>query len=77
MKSACTRTRFGFTSTHWLRAGRVEQVLGDSAGRGRPPVLFRASRRMDPAGPTNYRLFAGILTGDVADHPDAAGVAAN
>ena len=57
------------------RAGRVEQVLGDSAGRGRPPVLFRASRRMDPAGPTNYRLLASILTGYVAGHPDAAGVA--
>lgn len=58
------------------RAGRVEQVLGDSAGRGRPPLLFRASRRMDPTGPTNYRLLAGILTGYVAGHPDAAAVAA-
>ena len=58
------------------RAGRVEQVLGDSAGRGRPPILFRASRRMDPTGPTNYRLLAGILTGYVAGHPDAAAVAA-
>ena len=59
-----------------LRAGRVEQVLGDSAGRGRPPILFRASRRMDPTGPTNYRLLASILTGYVAGHPDAAGIAA-
>ena len=59
-----------------LRAGRVEQVLGDSAGRGRPPILFRASRRMDPTGPTNYRLLAAILTGYVAGHPDAAGIAA-
>jgi predicted ArsR family transcriptional regulator len=58
------------------RAGRVEQVLGDSAGRGRPPILFRASRRMDPTGPTNYRLLAGILTGYVAASPDAAGIAA-
>ena len=74
--SACTRTRFGFTSTRWLRAGRVEQVLGDSAGRGRPPILFRASRRMDPTGPTNYRLLASILTGYVARRPDAAGIAA-
>ena len=46
-----------------VRTGRVEQVLGDTAGPGRPPVLFRASRRMDPAGPTNYRLLASILTG--------------
>ncbi|WP_173010281.1 helix-turn-helix domain-containing protein [Mycolicibacterium sp. P9-64] len=59
-----------------LRAGRVEQVLGGSAGRGRPPILFRASRRMDPTGPTNYRLLAGILTDYVARDPDAAGIAA-
>jgi predicted ArsR family transcriptional regulator len=58
------------------RAGRVEQVLGDSAGRGRPPMLFRASRRMDPAGPTNYRLLAGILTDYVARSPDAASIGA-
>ncbi len=58
------------------RAGRVEQVLGNSAGRGRPPILFRASRRMDPTGPTNYRLLASILTGYVAGRPDAAGIAA-
>lgn len=59
-----------------LRAGRVEQVLGDSAGPGRPPVLFRASRRMDPAGPTNYQLLASILTGYIADDPNAASIAA-
>ncbi|APE14799.1 transcriptional regulator [Mycobacterium sp. WY10] len=59
-----------------VRAGRVEQVLGDSAGPGRPPILFRASRRMDPAGPTNYRLLAGILTDYLAREPDAAAVAA-
>ena len=59
-----------------LHAGRVEQVLGDSAGPGRPPILFRASRRMDPTGPTNYRLLASILTGYLADRPDAADIAA-
>lgn len=58
------------------RAGRVDQVLGDSAGRGRPPILFRASRRMDPTGPTNYQLLATILTGYVARSPDALGIAA-
>jgi predicted ArsR family transcriptional regulator len=58
-----------------LRAGRVEQVLGDTAGPGRPPTLFRASRRMDPTGPTNYRLLASILTDYVADSPGAADVA--
>ncbi|GLP75213.1 ArsR family transcriptional regulator [Mycobacterium antarcticum] len=45
-----------------VRTGRVEQFIGDTAGPGRPPVLFRASRRMDPAGPTNYQLLANILT---------------
>ncbi|MDG5482001.1 helix-turn-helix transcriptional regulator [Mycolicibacterium gadium] len=59
-----------------LRAGRVEQVLGDSAGRGRPPTLFRASRRMNPTGPTNYQLLAGVLTGYVSREPDAADIAA-
>jgi predicted ArsR family transcriptional regulator len=58
------------------RAGRVEQVLGNSTGRGRPPILFRAIRRMDPTGPTNYRLLASILTDYVAREPDAAGIAA-
>jgi len=45
-----------------VRAGRVEQVHGASSGTGRPPSRFRASRRMDPAGPTNYRLLATVLT---------------
>ncbi|MGV9803129.1 helix-turn-helix transcriptional regulator [Mycobacterium sp. NPDC003449] len=58
-----------------LRAGRIEQVPGDSAGPGRPPILFRASRRMDPGGPTNYQLLADILTGYVAREPEAAGIA--
>ncbi|MCV7278484.1 helix-turn-helix domain-containing protein [Mycolicibacterium flavescens] len=47
-----------------VRAERVEQLISESTGPGRPPVLFRASHRMDPAGPTNYRLIAKIL----ADH---------
>lgn len=58
-----------------LRAGRVEQVVGTSAGPGRPPVLFRPTRRMDPTGPTNYRLLAGILTEHLARDPDAADIA--
>jgi predicted ArsR family transcriptional regulator len=58
-----------------VRAGRVEQVVGETAGPGRPPVLFLASRRMDPAGPTNYRLLANILTDYFAantNHPVSA-----
>ncbi|SBS70694.1 putative transcriptional regulator [uncultured Mycobacterium sp.] len=49
-----------------VRAGRVEQVIGDTTGPGRPPVLFQASRRMDPTGPTNYRLLANILSNYLA-----------
>jgi predicted ArsR family transcriptional regulator len=52
------------------RTGRVEQLVGDTAGPGRPPVLFRATRRMDPAGPTNYRLLANILTTYLAANTD-------
>lgn len=58
-----------------VRAGRVEQLAGASDGPGRPPIVFQAVRRMDPAGPTNYRLLAHILTDYFAkntDDPDDA-----
>jgi predicted ArsR family transcriptional regulator len=59
-----------------IRAGRVEQVSrGQSAGPGRPPILFLATRRMDPAGPTNYRLLATILTAYLASGRDPAATA--
>lgn len=53
------------------RRGQVEQLLGDTAGRGRPPVRFRATRRMDPAGPTSYQLLATMLTSLLAGGPNA------
>lgn len=59
-----------------VRAQRVEQLIGDTAGPGRPPVLFRASRRMDPAGPTNYRLVADILSNHFASSTDDPAAAA-
>lgn len=49
-----------------VRAGRVEQFVGETAGPGRPPVLFRNSPRMDPTGPTNYRLLASVLVDHLA-----------
>ncbi len=59
-----------------LRAGQVEQLLGDTTGPGRPPVLFRATHRMDPDGPTNYRLLASMLTSHLATgSPDPAAAA--
>ena len=46
-----------------LRAGRVDQVLGDSAGRGRPPILFapaagwtRQDRRTIGSSPHSDRV---------------------
>jgi predicted ArsR family transcriptional regulator len=51
-----------------LRAGLVQQLAGDPTGPGRPPVLFRATHRMNPDGPTNYRLLAAMLL----DHLTAA-----
>lgn len=49
-----------------VRTGQVEQQLGESTGRGRPPIVFRSTRRMNPAGPTNYRLLAAMLAGHLA-----------
>ncbi|HEU5267934.1 MAG TPA: hypothetical protein VFU35_14590 [Jatrophihabitans sp.] len=49
-----------------LRGGQVEQTAGETAGPGRPPALFRATHRMNPAGPTNYRLLARMLTSHLA-----------
>jgi predicted ArsR family transcriptional regulator len=49
-----------------IEAGRVEQVLGEITGPGRPPIVYRASRAMNRNGPTNYRLLAAMLTGHLA-----------
>lgn len=54
------------------RSGQVEQLLGDTTGPGRPSVLYRATHRMDPAGPTNYRLLATMLTSNLATGPEPA-----
>ncbi len=61
-----------------VSAGRVEQVAPDRKGPGRPPLLYRATRRMDPGGPRRYQMLAEILTiGLAADgDPDARALAA-
>lgn len=53
--------------------GQVERVESGRHGPGRPPQLFRAAHRMDPAGPTRYRMLAEILTLALAadDDPEA------
>ncbi len=54
-----------------VKAGLVEQVADRIATRGRPPARYRACRRMDPAGPTNYSLLAAVMTDYFAAHaPD-------
>ena len=59
-----------------LRAGQVEQLLSDTTGPGRPPVLFQATHQMDPDGPTNYRLLASMLTSHLAtSSPDPSAAA--
>ena len=46
--------------------GRVEHLLGEITGPGRPPIVYQASRSMDRHGPSNYRLLATMLTGYLA-----------
>ncbi|MGE3289606.1 MAG: helix-turn-helix transcriptional regulator [Pseudonocardia sp.] len=50
--------------------GRVERTSAAPAAPGRPPLLFRAVRRMDPAGPRDYRVLAEVLAADLATAPD-------
>ncbi|ABL79442.1 MULTISPECIES: helix-turn-helix domain-containing protein [unclassified Nocardioides] len=42
-------------------SGRVERVEPTRSSPGRPPLMFRAHRGMDPAGPRNYQLLADAL----------------
>ncbi|MFZ0904528.1 MAG: helix-turn-helix domain-containing protein [Mycobacterium sp.] len=52
--------------------GRVEQVATDRKGPGRPALMFRATRRMDPGGARHYQLLAEILAMGLAGYRDAA-----
>ena len=53
--------------------GQVERVQPHHRSPGRPPQLYRAVRRMDPTGPTHYRMLAEILANGLAadDNPAA------
>jgi predicted ArsR family transcriptional regulator len=49
--------------------GQAERVETAPSGPGRPPMAFRARPGMDPSGPRDYRLLAGILAGRLAAGP--------
>lgn len=53
-----------------VERGQAEQVRPERTRPGRPPLLFRAVRRMDPGGPRHYRMLAEILAQSVATDPD-------
>lgn len=59
-----------------VTAGRVEHVRVAHSGPGRPALMFRARRGMDPSGPRNFRLLAGVLAENLRSRPDPAGSAA-
>ena len=52
--------------------GRVERVEPDRKRQGRPPLMYRAARGMDPGGSRRYRLLAEILTFGLLDDRDAS-----
>ena len=54
-----------------VRTGQVERVQSAPAGPGRPPLAFRMSPGMNPMGPRNYQLLAGVLVDQLAAAPDA------
>ena len=53
--------------------GQVERVESDRRAPGRPPQLFKSIRRMDPAGPRDYRLLAEVMVDALAADPDPPG----
>ena len=59
-----------------VKTGQAECVEVDHTKPGRPPLMFRAVAGMDPAGPRDYRMLAGILADAIASQPDPAGRAA-
>jgi predicted ArsR family transcriptional regulator len=52
------------------KRGRVETVKPSHAKPGRPPLMFRATTGMDPDGPRDYRMLAGVLADALARQGD-------
>jgi predicted ArsR family transcriptional regulator len=61
-----------FHLEHLEAGGQVERVQPHHRGPGRPPQQYRAVRRMDPTGPTQYRMLAEILASGLAADDDPA-----
>ncbi|OLO99852.1 transcriptional regulator [Mycolicibacterium porcinum] len=59
-----------FHLEHLEETGQVERVQPHHRTPGRPPQLYQAVRRMDPTGPTHYRLLAEILANGLAAEDD-------
>jgi predicted ArsR family transcriptional regulator len=55
-----------------LSTGQVESVENDRVKPGRPALMFRAVGGMDPAGPRDYRMLAGILADALAGQSNPA-----
>lgn len=55
--------------------GLAERMRPVQRRPGRPPLLFRAVRRMDPGGPRRYELLAQILTAGLTHEPNAGATA--
>ncbi|ALG83720.1 helix-turn-helix transcriptional regulator [Gordonia phthalatica] len=51
--------------------GLVLAETAEQSGRGRPRLLYRARPAMDPSGPRNYELLAGVLVKALAALPGA------
>lgn len=51
---------------------RVEHAERAQRGPGRPALMFRPVRKMDPGGPRSYRLLAEILSVGLTADPDGS-----
>lgn len=59
-----------------VKTGRAQRVEVFHAKPGRPASMFRAVAGMDPVGPRDYRMLAGVLADAIASQPNPAGRAA-
>lgn len=56
-----------------VEEGRIERVLSEPEGPGRPTTKFRGVRGMDPGGTRHYEALAKVLVAGLAATPDPAG----